>query len=151
MCELNAAACSFIWCIIASKMTLLVVYFYFALAPGLIKLIYWMKNRPKLSIHAKKWFHCTDTRDWVFPNNCYKGNRIHRNKARYTATEVACGWAGAIFEVTRPFWQKQWGQKNKTIKKSKMWPTGWLTDQLTNQWTEKMGCRVACMWLKILN
>ena len=29
------------------------------------------------------------------------------NKAGYTATEVACGWAGAIFEVTRPFWQEQ--------------------------------------------
>ena len=29
------------------------------------------------------------------------------NKAGYTATEVACGWAGAIFEVTRPFGQEQ--------------------------------------------
>ena len=25
-----------------------------------------------------------------------------RNKAGYTATLVACGWAGAIFEVSRP-------------------------------------------------
>ena len=32
---------------------------------------------------------------------------IHRNKAGYTATEVACRWAGAIFEVTRPFGQEQ--------------------------------------------
>ena len=30
-----------------------------------------------------------------------------QNKAGYTATEVACGWAGAIFEVTRPFGQEQ--------------------------------------------
>ena len=29
------------------------------------------------------------------------------NKARYTATEVACGWAGAIFEVTRSFGKEQ--------------------------------------------
>ena len=29
------------------------------------------------------------------------------NKAGYTANEVACGWAGAIFEVTRPFGQEQ--------------------------------------------
>ena len=29
------------------------------------------------------------------------------NKAGYTATDVACGWAGAIFEVTRPFGQEQ--------------------------------------------
>ena len=32
---------------------------------------------------------------------------LWRNKAGYTATEVACGWAGAIFEVTRPFGQEQ--------------------------------------------
>ena len=30
-----------------------------------------------------------------------------KNKARYAATEVACGWAGAIFEVTSPFGQEQ--------------------------------------------
>ena len=28
------------------------------------------------------------------------------NKAGYMATEVACGWAGAIFEVTRSFGQE---------------------------------------------
>ena len=32
---------------------------------------------------------------------------ISKNKAGYTATEVAWGWAGAIFEVTRPFGQEQ--------------------------------------------
>ena len=42
-----------------------------------------------------------------------------RNKAGYTATQVACGWAGAIFEVTRPFGQEQWGPKIKFIKKVK--------------------------------
>ena len=36
-----------------------------------------------------------------------------KNKAGYTATEVACGWARAIFEVTRPFGQERWGQKDK--------------------------------------
>ena len=36
-----------------------------------------------------------------------------KNKAGYTATEVACGWAGAKFEVTRPLRQEQWGQRNK--------------------------------------
>ena len=29
------------------------------------------------------------------------------NKAGYTATEAACRWAGAIFEVTRPFGQER--------------------------------------------
>ena len=34
-------------------------------------------------------------------------NGAKKNKAGYTATEVACGLAGAIFEVTRPFGQEQ--------------------------------------------
>ena len=29
------------------------------------------------------------------------------NKAGYTATPVACGWAGAVMEVTRSFGQEQ--------------------------------------------
>ena len=30
----------------------------------------------------------------------YRGkNRMRENKTRYTATPVACGWAGAIFET----------------------------------------------------
>ena len=29
------------------------------------------------------------------------------NKAGYTATPVACGWAGAVFEVTWSFGQEQ--------------------------------------------
>ena len=33
-----------------------------------------------------------------------------KNKAGYTATPVACGWAGAIFEVTKPFGQEQCSQ-----------------------------------------
>ena len=39
-----------------------------------------------------------------------------QNKARYMATEVACGKAGAIFEVTRPFGQLQCVQRNQIIK-----------------------------------
>ena len=42
------------------------------------------------------------------------------NKAGYMATDVACGWAGAIFEVTRPFGQEQWGQRPQKPKKSKV-------------------------------
>ena len=30
-----------------------------------------------------------------------------KNKAGYTATPVACGWAGVITEVTRSFGQEQ--------------------------------------------
>ena len=36
-----------------------------------------------------------------------KKGKKERNKAGYTATEVASEWAGAIFEVTRPFGQEQ--------------------------------------------
>ena len=32
---------------------------------------------------------------------------LMKNKAGYTTTEVVCGWAGAIFEVIRPFGQEQ--------------------------------------------
>ena len=45
---------------------------------------------------------------------------IDINKAGYTAIEVPCGWAGALFEVTKPFGQEQRGQRNKIIKKSKV-------------------------------
>ena len=75
--------------------------------------------------------------------------KFYVNKAGYTATKVACGWAGAIFEVTRPFGQEQWGQRNKIIKKSKVWQTNRPTDQPTNRPTDKAGCRVACTRLKI--
>ena len=32
-------------------------------------------------------------------------NEANPNKAGYTATPVACGWAGAVFEVTKSFGQ----------------------------------------------
>ena len=34
-------------------------------------------------------------------------NKTKGNKAGYTATKVAYGWVGAIFEVTRPFGQER--------------------------------------------
>ena len=33
--------------------------------------------------------------------------RRRKHKAGYTATYVTCGWAGVIFEVTKPFGQEQ--------------------------------------------
>ena len=32
---------------------------------------------------------------------------LDENKAGYTATPVACGWAGAVFEVISSFGQEQ--------------------------------------------
>ena len=46
---------------------------------------------------------------------------FYKNKAGYTATPVGCGWAGAIFEVSRVFGQEQHSQKpNKQQKSSVM-------------------------------
>ena len=59
-------------------------------------------------------------------------------KLGYTATPVACGWAGAIFELTRAFRQEQYGQRIKNTREGKMWPT----DQPTNRLTDKAGWRV---------
>ena len=80
------------------------------------------------------------------PKSGHPKRKRFKNKAGNTATQVACGWAGAIFEVTRPFGQGQWGKKKiikitrpdtrqssrgwfgrssnaKTARDSKMWPT----------------------------
>ena len=39
------------------------------------------------------------------------------SRAEYMATPVACGWAGAIFEVSRPFGKEQLRHRIKNIKK----------------------------------
>ena len=45
------------------------------------------------------------------PCKVYQEIKIHmrrdENKAGYTATPVACGWAGAIIEVSGAFGQEQ--------------------------------------------
>ena len=43
----------------------------------------------------------------LFFNKSSKYTRFYINKAGNTATPVACGWAGAIFEVTPSFGQEQ--------------------------------------------
>ena len=47
---------------------------------------------------------------------CYLGGHkpFVLNKAGYTATQVACWWAGAIFEATPSFGQEQWAQRLQT-------------------------------------
>ena len=39
------------------------------------------------------------------------------NKVGYKVIPVACGWAGAVFEVTRPIGKAQWSQKIQKHKK----------------------------------
>ena len=43
-----------------------------------------------------------------------------KNKAGYTATPVACGRAGAIFEVSGAFGQERYSQKTHKRRKSKV-------------------------------
>ena len=48
-----------------------------------------------------------------------EGDYINKNKARYTATLVACGWAGAVLEkVTRASGQEPYAQKAQKRQKS---------------------------------
>ena len=47
-------------------------------------------------------------------------NYAQSNKARYMATSVACGWAGAIFKVRGTFGQEQQGQKPHKRQKSEV-------------------------------
>ena len=64
------------------------------------------------------------------------------NKARYTATPVACEWAGTSIEVTRSFGQEQWGQKPQKPQKSKVWPTDGRTDGPTKRGVESRSTRL---------
>ena len=51
----------------------------------------------------------------------FKNDRMRgKNKAGYTASLVACGWAGAVLEkVTRASGQESYAQKAKKRQKSK--------------------------------
>ena len=100
----------------------------------------WLKKKNKVILKSL-----------VKMNNAYDffplGDSLHYwlNKTEYTATEVACGWAWAIFKVTKSFRQKQWYRIIKVIKKVKKVKC----DQPTDRLTDKLGCRIACTRLKI--
>ena len=51
-----------------------------------------------------------------------------KNKAGYTATLVACGWAGAVFEFLERFGKCSEAKDHKNIKKVKWGPTNRPTD-----------------------
>ena len=56
------------------------------------------------------------------------------------ATPVACGWAGAVFELPEHLGRSSEAKDRKNIKKVKL---DRPTDQPTNQQTDKAKCRVA--------
>ena len=61
------------------------------------------------------------------------------DKAGYTATLVACGWAGAVFEFLERFGKCSEAKDHKNIKKSKM-GTDQPTNRLTDGRTDKAEC-----------
>ena len=71
-----------------------------------------------------------------------RGREDMGNKAGYTATPVACVWAGAIFEVTSSFGHEQWGQRTQKPKKSKVWRTDGRTDEPTKRGVESRSTRL---------
>ena len=64
-------------------------------------------------------------------------NTFLSNKAGYTATPVACGWAGAVFELLEHLRRSSEAKDRKNIKKVKWGPTNRPTDQPTNRPTNQ--------------
>ena len=58
------------------------------------------------------------------------------------ATLVACGWAGAVFELLKHLGKCSEAKDRKNIKKVKWGPTDQPTSRPTDQPTDKAGCSV---------
>ena len=65
-----------------------------------------------------------------------------RNKAGYTATPVACGWAGAVIELLEHLGRSSEAKDRKNIKKVKWGPTDRRTDGPTDRPTERQTDRL---------
>ena len=57
-------------------------------------------------------------REWNKPKRCLE----KKNKAGYTTTLVACGWAGAVFELLKHLGKCNEAKDCKNIKKVKRGP-----------------------------
>ena len=53
----------------------------------------------------------------IFFPGLHKKKRKKKKRAGYRANPIACGWAGAIFEVTRAFLQNKCQSEGKDRKK----------------------------------
>ena len=83
----------------------------------------------------------------LYHGHAQQASKVYCNKMRklevdkqgriYTATPVACGWAGAVFEVTWSLEQEQWCRRPQKPKKSKVWRTDGPTDGTTDQQSGK--------------
>ena len=72
---------------------------------------------------------------WELPTTIIstRNSMRYENKAGYTATSVACGWAGAVFELLKHLARSSEAKDRKNIKKVK-WG---LTNQPTNRPTDR--------------
>ena len=59
-----------------------------------------------------------------------------QNKAGYTATSVACGWVGAVFELLQHLARSSEAKDRKNIKKVKWGPTNRPTNRPTDRRTK---------------
>ena len=64
------------------------------------------------------------------------------NKAGYTATSVACGWAGAVIELLEHLGKSGEAKDRKNIKKVKWGPTDQPTDGRTKRGVESRSTRL---------
>ena len=65
------------------------------------------KSKRERHTHSKRRQSVKEYGSNFFDNFCKAMEGRKENKAGYTATQFACGWAGAIFEVTNPFGHEQ--------------------------------------------
>ena len=63
------------------------------------------------------------------------------NKAGYTATPVACGWAGVVIELTEAFGQELWAQKAQKRQKSEKGTNRPMEGPMDRR-IDMAGCRV---------
>ena len=77
-----------------------------------------------------------------------KERRKEKNKAGYTATLVACGWAGAVIELLEHLGKSGEAKDRKNIKKVKWGPTDRPTDGRTKPLIEYNFGIFQPIWLK---
>ena len=73
---------------------------------------------------------------------------LYLNKAGYTATLVACGWAGAVFELLKHLARSSEAKDRKNIKKIKWGLTNRPTDRRKKRGIESRSTRLKIKILK---
>ena len=90
------------------------------------------ENR-RLAVLSQTKDHCSAEKYFKTENSLV--GRL-KNKAGYTATLVACGWAGAVFELLKHLGKCSEAKDRKNIKKIKWGPTDGPTDGRTKRGLE---------------